>query len=108
MNPNYEKVKEYTSIKEMHKYCADQIRTLKKSKKFYLRWTNNPSERLEEHVLNEKMKNMHVLAKCNKKHATILKKHMDKIFLKQNKCQNNQEVIDELEEGDCYLYLLFK
>jgi len=104
--------KDFTNLTEMTKYCRDIIKQLKKSKKFYIGLTENPEQRLKEHIEKKKMKNMVILCKIpgKYKNKTIL---LETRLLKRFDINNN---LNEIQEGGGgiddaeyhYIYVLFR
>jgi predicted GIY-YIG superfamily endonuclease len=104
--PNYANMVGYSDAKTAYRHCREKIILLKKNKPFYIGATNNPDDRLKQHI-NNNMSTMHVLCKVPTKIKT---ENLEKKLIKNShtKLMINQSGGGEgLNDGINYIYILF-
>lgn len=101
------------------KHCVEQIKNLKKSKKFYIGATHNYKERFLEHMENKKMYNMFILtlaqtySKSKKMEQKLIKRFGSKKLLNKVEYDDNGNILnggggEGLTHDKNYIYVLFK
>ena len=118
MPVNHEFEAEYQDAKQAYKHCADKIREMKKSKKFYLGATSDPDGKFEEISTQTTMKNMYVLSQVPTQHKTEnMYKKLLSVFGKQKHCVNEVQhdedgkvTLGELDlaKKNNYVYIMFR
>lgn len=112
MSVNYEHETVYTNIKDTRRACIKSILKLKGEKKYYIGATKDVEQRLNEHMIEKKMKNMYILVRnITKNQAVKLEKQLIQRFnseSKTNKCINHSGGGEGIDEGNNCVYILFK
>lgn len=110
INRDHETV--YTNIKDTRRACIESILKLKGERKYYIGATKNAEQRLNDHMLKNKMKNMYVLvSNLTKSQAVKLEEQLIKRFnseSKTNKCINQSGGGEGIDGGNNCVYILFK
>lgn len=110
INRDYET--DYTNIKDTYKVCVNTILKLKGQKRYYIGGTKDVEQRLNDYMLQKKMKNMYILARyLTKNQAINLEQKLIKRFNsenKTNKCLNQSGGGEGIDEGNNCVYILFK
>ncbi len=108
MEPNYEFYNgEFTTRKDMYRYCVKIILELKGNKKFYIGVSNDPDRRLIEDHHKHNMKTMYILTKThNANQAVALEQKLINRF--KTKYNINQSGGGEgITNDEMYVYVLF-
>jgi len=97
----------YTDIDESYKKCVDIIMYLKGHRLYYIGATNNPEQRLLQHIEEKNMHNMYLLCRVPTQSKT---KSLESKLIKRfdnRECINQAGGGEGITEGENYIYILF-
>lgn len=105
---NYDYCNEFTNVNDSYQDCVAKIMKLKHSKKFYIGATNDPRDRLLDHINKKKMEMMYVLCKNipGKDKPIKLEKQLIERFKIQknlNQTGGGEGIVDDYN----FVYILF-
>lgn len=100
---------EFTNTNDSYRDCVEFILRLKRNRNFYIGATNDPKDRLDEHIRTKGMKMMYLLCKnipgIDK--TKKLEQKLIKRFINKKHCMNQSGGGEGLTDMYNYIYILF-